>query len=137
MNDMLASTGILYNGRADKDRGSNFRDGRSVTAFGTKVASIGAGASVELTIPIREPGLLGKLVVGGAPAELASCTISSIKLNNDELHSGEVPADMYAKDSLASPGFGHKVRVKDELQVVVVNNGAAATGPISAGFSVA
>lgn len=137
---MFAATGIPYMPEAGEkvpQTGSLFRGGRNVVGFGATDTSIAAGATEEITIPIRERGVLGHFVVGAAAAELTELIITSIKLNNDELISGEVPAAMFAADAVRSPAFGHRVNVSDQLTVSVKNtDGTNASSAVGIGFSV-
>ena len=136
---MFAATGIPYvqpDGKNIPTRGSIFRGGRSIVAYGAGIDDIAPGTTEEIVVPVREEGVLGKLVLDGTAAGLAGLVVTSITVNNDELISGEVPAAMFSNDSTLSPGFGHRVQVSDQVSVRLRNAGAAATGPITTGWSV-
>lgn len=132
----FAATGIPYDGNSVA-RGSAFRGGRSLVGIGASDASIAAGATEDITFTIREPGVLGRLFIQGVAAEIEEMSVTSIKLNNDELLSGAVPAQMFAANAVGSPGFGHLVKVNDQLTVSIYNSdGTNASGDVFLGFSV-
>ncbi len=109
-------------------RGSPLRYGKSIVAIGGPAPTVvGATASATLAWKIAEAGHVGKLVLQEiTAADLDSLTVTSISYDNDQLISGNVPANMFRADSTCNPLFGHYFEVNHDLEVVLFNSSAGA-----------
>ena len=107
-------------------RESLFRKGRSlVAAGGPAQTTIATTATGVLTWTISEDGVFWKLVIQCQTlAIFPDLEVTAIRINNDDLIYGAVPAQMFAHDSRSSPGFGHPVYVADQVTVSILNNNA-------------
>lgn len=115
-------------------RGSALRGGRSVVGSGAGPVAIAAGASVEIEIPIVEECQLGHLIVQETSGDLDSLTIESINLDNDEMINGNLPARMFAQDTVNRPPFGHTV-AKNSTVIVTVKNHSSGSLNVAVGFT--
>jgi hypothetical protein len=91
------------------------------------------GAVATFTFDPDEAARLGKLVIQ-AETTLAGCQVQQIKVNNDDLISGDVPAEVFAHDSFLSPPFGHAIDQSSKIVVKVINE-SGATQFLSCGFT--
>lgn len=117
-------------------KGDNvYRQGRSLIAIGgPEITTVGAGASATLTFSITEAGVLGRLFIDWTGDE-AECVVTSIKHNNDEMLTGEVPGTAFYHNCTSSPVFGHFVDINDKLTITVKNLDGANPAEVLAGFA--
>lgn len=106
-------------------KGSALRNGRSYVALGALRTAVAAGAAVTITWVIQEPGYLGKLCLQSA-TDLLDLFVTELSIRGDNLFSGDVIADMFRPDSMASPLFGHYIDTNTRLVIGLRNSSAAA-----------
>jgi hypothetical protein len=110
-------------------RGSMARGGRSLVGVGDLIGSIlvPAGGAVTIQYTIDEPGVLDRYMLNvfdpatGFPQ--AGLTVNSINLDNDNLISGAVGANLFT-DQTQSPYLGHRITQNTKLRVTLGNTGA-------------
>lgn len=121
---------------------SIIRQGRSLICFGSTTVPAAAATTWTVTVPITEPGILGRLVLGISDADALVCTVDRIELNNDLLTSGDnVPAALFAAGgetnaAVYNPALGMAVAVNDSLLVTLTSSGAT-TSPVTVSFTAA
>lgn len=121
-------------------RGSMARGGRSLVGVGDLIGSINipAGNTVTIQYTIDEPGVLDRYMLDvfdpatGAP--LHGLTVNSINLDNDNLISGAVGANLFT-DQTQSPYMGHRITQNTKLRVTLGNIGAVPL-QVTHGFSI-
>lgn len=123
---------------------SIIRQGRSLVAFGSTSLAAATGAGTHtITVPVTEPGILGRLVIGVSNADALITTVDRIELNNDLLMSGDsLPIQLFSAGgesnsaAVYNPALGMAVAVNDSL-LVTVTNSAATTDAITVAFTAA
>jgi len=121
------------------DRGSVCRGGKSYVALGLADVSapIVVPAAGSITVgfrgTIQEAGWLGYLYLYGVPVT-PTIYVTDLKRKGDSLISGNVPGEMFVRDSVYNPVLGHYIDSNTQLDLTLRNTGAAAQS-IGAGFS--
>lgn len=100
---------------------------RSLIAHGgTGRAALGIGAAGTLSWSIEENAPALRFVVQ-ADAGPEDITVTSIKVDNDELVTGSVPFQLFEKDSVYNPMVGKWFTTASKVTASFQNDGAAAT----------
>lgn len=117
-------------------RGSYLRKGRSLVAIGgpTPTSVAAATSNVEQVFSLTETGILGRLCII-QDQDWDDLVVQSIKYDNDELLTGEVPAALFRRHSMASPLFGQRVQPGHRLVIKYRNLHAADAASVLAAFS--
>ncbi len=100
-------------------RGSAARGGRSLVAIGdlTGFVAVAPGTQLVVDYTIDEPGVLDRLII---QADQFGLTVNAINLDNDNLISGAVGANLFT-DQQQSPYFGHRVTQNTKLRITLGN----------------
>lgn len=124
-------------------RGSVFRSGKSYCALGlpenefpaTGGILVPAGTTAQFNFKdaIQEPGHLGHLYVMGVPTT-ATLYLTDVSRYGDSLMSGNVPLNIFQRDSVYNPVFGHYIDPNTQL-TITFRNRSAGDLQVAPGFS--
>jgi len=120
----------------DTDDDAINRMGLSHVAIGpAAVADLAAAAEVTYRMEINEQGRLGFLCLNIPRALGGDIRVTSIKVDNDELLTGEVEAGKFQHDSTSNPAFGHFIERQSKIDVTLRNDGAGTLPDVAPAFS--
>lgn len=128
-----------YARMAALDRGSVCRGGKSYVALGLEdanspvtIAAASSTAELNFRNTIQEPGWLGYMNLQGVPVT-PTVYVTDVKRRGDSLMSGNVPAELFLRDSVYNPVFGHYIDPNTQLTITLRNTAAVAVD-IGIGF---
>lgn len=98
----------------------------------TGSASVAAGGSTTFTLAVKEACVLDYIVV--ACSAIENLVIDAIRVDNETLTSGEVPAGLFSADSVRNPRLGYVVNQSSTIEVDVTNRHASAAVQVGVGM---